>query len=53
MNDFKLTFGKYKGRSVQSMVGNTTSEFQYLIWLRENAANLTITQHEILKNITK
>lgn len=51
-DDFILHFGKYKGRSVQSMVGNTTEEFNYLIWLRDNATSLKPWQLEILKKIT-
>lgn len=52
-NDFILTFGKHKGRRVSSMVGNTPSDFRYLIWLRENATNLKPWQMKILKDITK
>lgn len=52
-DDFVLYFGKYKGRNVKSMVGNTTAEFQYLIWLRDNGTILKQTQREILTRLTK
>jgi hypothetical protein len=52
-NDFILYFGKYKGRNVKSMVGNTKEEFDYLIWLRDNAKNLKESQVLILNSITK
>lgn len=52
-DDFVLYFGKYKGRNVKSMVGNTTEEFNYLIWLRDNGTNLKDNQLLILQNLTK
>jgi hypothetical protein len=52
-DDFILYFGKYKGRSVKSMVNTTPEEFNYLVWLRENNTNLKEKQVLILKNLTK
>ena len=51
--DFILYFGKYKGRSVKSMVGSTKEEFQYLCWLRDNGTNLKENQRKILNELTK
>jgi len=53
-DDFILYFGKYKGRSVKSMVGNTTEEFQYLRWLlNQDYITLKNNQILILQKLTK
>lgn len=53
-DDFKLYFGKFKGRNVKSMVGNTKEEFDYLKWLlNQNYIVLKNNQIEILKKLTK
>lgn len=53
-DDFILYFGKYKGRSVKSMVGSTTEEFQYLKWLlNQDYIKLKNNQVLILQKITK
>ena len=52
--DFILYFGKYKGRSVKSMVGSTTDEFQYLKWLlAQDVVTLKNNQVLILQKLTK
>ena len=51
-DDFILYFGKFKGRSVKSMVNTNKEEFDYLLWLKNNAKNLKSNQIEILKKIT-
>lgn len=52
-DDFVLYFGKYKGRNVKSLVGSTKEEFEYLVWLKNNATNLKSNQLQILINLTK
>ena len=52
-DDFVLYFGKYKDRTVKSLIEGTKEEYNYLVWLRDNAKNLKPNQIEILKKLTK
>ncbi len=51
-DDFVLYFGKYKGRNVKSLVGSTKEEFDYLLWLKNNATNLKPQQLDVIKKLT-
>jgi hypothetical protein len=52
--DFILYFGKYKGRSVKSMVGSNVEEFQYLKWLlNQDYIKLKNNQVLILQKLTR
>lgn len=42
-----------KVENVKSLVGSTKEEFEYLVWLKNNATNLKSNQLQILINLTK
>lgn len=49
-DDFELFFGKYKGRTVKSMIPHK-EEREYLVWLYDNAKTLKQTQKRILETL--